>query len=41
MILICWFHAQETFIVIINVDKNCAAWYFSENHDTFIIIIFW
>ncbi len=24
-ILICWFAAQETFLIIINVEKNCAA----------------
>ncbi len=27
IILICWFDAQETFLIIINVE-NCAASYF-------------
>ncbi len=31
IILICWFAAQETFLIIINVEKNsCAAQYFCE-----------
>ncbi len=25
IILICWFAAQETFIIIINVENSCAA----------------
>jgi len=31
IILICWFSAQETFLIIINVENNCAAWYFLGN----------
>ncbi len=29
IILICWFAAQETFLIIINVENSCAASYFS------------
>ncbi len=35
IILICWFAAQETFLIIINVENSCAAQYFSGNHDAF------
>ncbi len=28
IILICWFTAQETFQIIINVENSCAASYF-------------
>ncbi len=35
IILICWFAAQETFLIIINVESRCAASYFCENCDTF------
>jgi len=28
IILICWFDAQETFIICIDVENNCAASYF-------------
>ncbi len=28
IILICWFAAQETFLIIINVENSCAAQYF-------------
>ncbi len=31
-ILICWFAAQETFLIIINVENNCAVQYFCGNH---------
>ncbi len=34
IILICWFAAQETFLIIINVENSCAAQYFVET-DTF------
>ncbi len=35
IIIICWFAAQETFLIIINVENSRAAQYFSGNHDTF------
>ncbi len=35
IILIFWFAAQETFLIVINVEDCCAAQYFCENHDTF------
>ncbi len=25
IIIICWFAAQETFLIIINVENSCAA----------------
>ncbi len=25
IILICWFGAQETYLIIINVENDCAA----------------
>jgi len=25
IILICWFGAQETFLIVIKVDNSCAA----------------
>ncbi len=28
IIIICWFGAQETFIIIIKVETSCAAEYF-------------
>ncbi len=28
IILICWFTAQETFLIIIDVENSCAAYYF-------------
>ncbi len=28
--IICWFAAQETFLIIINVENSCAAKYFVE-----------
>ncbi len=28
IILICWFIAQETFLIIINVENSCADSYF-------------
>ncbi len=31
IILICWFAAQETFLIIINVENSCAAQYFCGN----------
>ncbi len=33
IILICWFAAQETFLIIINVENGCAASYFCGNRD--------
>ncbi len=35
IIIICWFAAQETFLIIINVENSCAAQYFCGNCDTF------
>jgi len=32
IILMCWFAAQETFIIVINVEKRCAASHFCGNH---------
>ncbi len=34
IILICWFAAQETFFIIINVKNSFAAEYFCGNNDT-------
>ncbi len=34
IILICWFAAQETFLIIINVENSCAASYFCGIGDT-------
>ncbi len=31
IIIICWFAAQETFLIIINVENSCAAQYFCGN----------
>ncbi len=28
--LICWFGAQETFVIIIDVENGCAAYIFVE-----------
>jgi len=36
IILIWWSPAQETFLIIINVENRCAASYFCGNHDTFL-----
>ncbi len=36
IILICRFAAQETFLIIINVEKSCAASYFYEKCDTLL-----
>ncbi len=35
IIIICWFAAQEIFLIIINVENSCAAQYFCGNCDTF------
>ncbi len=35
IILIYWFAAQETFLIIINVENCCAASYFCGNCDAF------
>ncbi len=32
IILICWFAAQEIFIIIINAKNSCAASYFVETN---------
>ncbi len=37
--LICWFAAQETFLIIINVDNSCAASFFMET-DIYILGFF-
>ncbi len=37
IILKCWFAAQETFLIIINVKNICAAYYFCANHNTFTL----
>ncbi len=34
IIIICWFAAQETFLIIINVENSCAAQYFCGNRHT-------
>ncbi len=31
IIIICWFAAQQTFLIIINVENSCAAQYFCGN----------
>ncbi len=36
IILICWFAAQETFLIVIGVENSCAASYFCEYRDTFL-----
>ncbi len=35
IILICWFAAQETFLIITNIENSCAASYFCGNRDMF------
>ncbi len=35
IILICWFAAQETFLIIINVENSLVDSYFCGNHDIF------
>ncbi len=35
MILICWFAAQKTFLIIINAENSCAAENFGGNRYTF------
>ncbi len=35
IILIYWFAARETFLIIINVENGCAASYFCGNRDAF------
>ncbi len=36
IILIYWFAAQETLIIIINVENSCAASHFGGNGDIYI-----
>ncbi len=38
IIVICWFGAQETFVIVINVENSCEAQYFLE---TLHIRLFW
>ncbi len=38
IIIIYWFAAQETFLIIINVENSCAAQYFCGNWDTFYFL---
>ncbi len=38
-ILICWFAAQESFLIIINVENNCGGKIFGGNFDTFFVLI--
>jgi len=38
IILKCWFGAQETFLIIINVENSCAAEYLCENHDFLVTL---
>ncbi len=35
IILICWFGAYGTSLIIISVENGCADEYFYGNHDTF------
>ncbi len=35
IIIICWFAARETFLIIINVENSRAAEYLRGNRDTF------
>ncbi len=39
IIIICWFAAQKTFLIIINVKNNFAGWYFCGNNVTFYFIM--
>jgi len=41
IILIWWFTAQETCIIITNVENSGAASCFCGNHDTFFLMILW
>ncbi len=36
IILICWFGAYGTSLIIISVENGCADEYFYGNHDTFL-----
>ncbi len=40
IIIICWFAAQETFLIIIDVENSCAAKYFCWSSDPFYCIHF-
>ncbi len=35
IILICWFAAQDMFMIIICIENSCAASYICENRDHF------
>ncbi len=43
IILICWFAAQETSLIIINVENSCAASYCIRKHGSIIFyrILWW
>jgi len=38
---ICWFAAQETFLISINVKNRCGVSYFCGNSDFFRWITWW
>ncbi len=38
IIIIYWFTAQETFLIIINVENRCAAFSFSGNGHRFLFL---
>ncbi len=37
--VICWVAAQETFLIIVDVENSCAASCFCGNRDTFIVFL--
>jgi len=41
LFLIWWFGAQETFLIIINVENSCVADYFCGNRDRFVQKLSW
>ncbi len=38
IIIIYWFTAQETFLIMINVENSCAAFSFSGNSHRFLFL---
>ncbi len=32
IIVLCWFGAQETFVIVINVENSCDAQYFLKHY---------
>ncbi len=40
IILIYWFTAQETFLIIINVENSCTASYFYGNYNIIFVRFF-